>query len=81
MPAQITARPFPWPSVHAGAEGHINNRVSNEMHGRRPVCDDCAGTGWDSSDYQIWCPACGGTGEGEVRYLVANTSATWGSSR
>lgn len=83
MPVQSTARPASEPSVDAGAPGHIckrvlmetlNTQTSSDVSGTKEViavCEDCAGSGFDSSDYQIWCPSCGGTGAARDGYVVA----------
>lgn len=47
------------------------SKITGATANTNAVCDDCAGSGWDSSDYQIWCPTCGGTGEAEETFIVA----------
>jgi hypothetical protein len=39
---------------------------------KQDACEDCAGAGWDSSDVQIWCPTCCGTGKAEEAFIVAS---------
>ncbi|MFF8649933.1 hypothetical protein ACF06D_17120 [Streptomyces griseoluteus] len=39
------------------------NEYANRSWG---ACDDCAGSGYDTTGFDIWCPVCVGTGTVEV---------------
>jgi DnaJ-class molecular chaperone len=54
-----------------GTAFKIAVRIAAEIAAQQiAVCEDCAGSGWDSSGFDIWCPTCGGTGEPDDGYEI-----------